>query len=164
VLIEHITMRVVATGTANTRSPAGVLALAGALFLGAIGQASAAAQAGGARTTVLDGVYTIAQARRGQAAYDESCSDCHQRDLSGGDRGSALAGDEFVKAWISLTVGDLFDRIRTSMPSDRPGSLTPDTTSDIVAFMLQANDYPAGGAELRPDPAVLKGITITSKN
>jgi hypothetical protein len=50
------------------------------------------------------------------------------------------------------------------MPSDRPGSLTPDTTSDIVAFMLQANDYPAGGAELRPDPAVLKGITITSKN
>ena len=141
----------------------GVMALAGALSLGAIGQAPAAAQAGAPRQTVLDGVYTIDQARRGQVAYDERCGDCHQRDLSGGDRGSALAGDEFVRAWLSLTVGDLFDRVRTSMPTDRPGSLTPEMTSDIVAYMLRANDYPAGSAELRPDPAVLKGITITNK-
>ena len=146
--------------------PAGyitVVALAGALFLGAVGQAPAAAQAGGPRRTVLDGVYTVDQAERGQAAYDASCGDCHQRDLSGGDRGSALAGDEFVRAWLSLTVGDLFERVRTSMPMDRPGSLTPEATGDIVAFMLRANDYPPGSAELRPDMAVLKGITITNK-
>jgi mono/diheme cytochrome c family protein len=140
------------------------VALAVALLLGTIGRAPAAAQAGGSRTTVLDGVYTVEQARRGQVAYDESCGDCHQRDLSGGDRGAALAGDEFVRAWLSLTVGDLFERVRTSMPPDRPGSLTPAATSDIVAFMLRANDYPPGSAELRPDLTALKGIAITNKN
>ena len=137
---------------------------AGALVVVSIGQVPSSAQGSGPRQTVLDGVYTIDQARRGRVAYDESCGDCHQRDLSGGDRGSALAGDEFVKAWLSLSVGDLFDRVRTSMPMDRPGSLTPEMTSDIVAYMLQANDYPAGGVELQPDPAALKGITITDRN
>ena len=137
---------------------------AGALVVVSIGQVLSSAQGSGPRQTVLDGVYTIDQARRGRVAYDESCGDCHQRDLSGGDRGSALAGDEFVKAWLSLSVGDLFDRVRTSMPMDRPGSLTPEMTSDIVAYMLQANDYPAGGVELQPDPAALKGITITDRN
>ena len=81
-----------------------------------------------------------------------------------GGGGPALAGDVFVKTWLTLMVGDLFDRVRTSMPMDKPGSLTPEATSDIVAFMLQANDYPAGSAELRPDPAALKGITITNRN
>jgi mono/diheme cytochrome c family protein len=137
---------------------------AGALVLVSIARTPSSAQGREAPRTVLDGVYTIDQARRGQVAYDESCGDCHQRDLSGGDRGPALAGDVFVQTWTTLTVGDLFDRVRTSMPMDRPGSLTPDTTSDIVAYMLQANDYPAGSAELRPDPAALKGITITNKN
>jgi mono/diheme cytochrome c family protein len=137
---------------------------AGALFLASIGQVRSFAQEGAARKTVLDGVFTIDQARRGQVAYNKSCGDCHQQDLSGGDRGPALAGDVFVKAWLSLTVGDLFDRIRTSMPMDSPGSLTAEATSDIVAFVLQSNDFPAGGAELRPDPAGLKGITITNRN
>jgi mono/diheme cytochrome c family protein len=109
-------------------------------------------------------VYTTAQAKRGATAYNERCGDCHQRDLSGGDRGPALAGETFLNVWIDLTVGDLFERIRTSMPTDSPGSLAPDTTSDIVAFLLQSNDYPAGAAELASDPAVLKGITMTRRN
>lgn len=140
-----------------------MLALAAALFLGTLDHASAAVQAGVAGRTVLDGVYTVDQAKRGQAAYDKSCVDCHQGDLSGGDKGPALAGDTFVRAWVSLTVGDLFDRIRTSMPSDNPGSLSADATSDIVAYLLRSNDYPAGSAELRPDLTALKSITITNR-
>jgi mono/diheme cytochrome c family protein len=137
---------------------------AGALVVVSICQAPTSAQGSGTNATVLDGVYTGEQARRGQRAYDESCGDCHQRDLSGGDRGPALAGEVFLNAWLTLTVGDLFERVRTSMPADSPGSLSAETTADIVAFMLQANDYPAGSAELRPDLGALKGITIANKN
>jgi quinoprotein glucose dehydrogenase len=136
---------------------------AAALLVVSVAQVQPSAQEATARKTG-DGVYTTEQAKRGQAAYGKSCSDCHQQDLSGGDRGPALAGDTFVQQWASLTVGDLFERIRTSMPLDSPGSLTPETTGDIVAFLLQANDYPAGRADLRPDLAGLKGITITNKN
>jgi mono/diheme cytochrome c family protein len=142
-----------------------LLALAaGAVFVMCMGQALPSAQGSAARRTVLDGVYTVDQAKRGQTAYNESCGDCHERDLSGGDRGSALAGDSFVNGWIDLSVGDLFDRIRKSMPVDRPGSLSAETTRDLVAFILQANDYPAGSAELKPDLAALKAITITNRN
>jgi cytochrome c len=138
--------------------------IAGTLFMASIGGAALPAQEAGQAVSVNGGVYTAAQAKRGATVYDERCSDCHQQDLSGGDRGSALAGDTFLNAWIDLTVGDLFERIRTSMPVESPGSLTPQATSDIVAFLLQSNDYPAGASELASDPAVLKDLTITRRN
>ena len=113
-----------------------------------------------AQRAVGAGVYTLAQAVRGRALYERQCADCHQKDLSGGDRGPALAGDSFLQAWVDLSVADLFTRIRTSMPVESPGSLTPQATSDIVAFMLQANDYPAGASELASDLTVLETIAI----
>jgi mono/diheme cytochrome c family protein len=112
------------------------------------------------RASASAGVYTRAQAGRGQALYEQQCTDCHQKDLSGGDRGPALAGDSFLQAWVDLSVADLFTRIRTSMPVESPGSLTPQATSDIVAFLLQANDYPAGASELASDTTVLETIAI----
>ena len=62
-----------------------------------------------------------------------------------------------------MSVGDLFERTRTLMPSDRPGSLSGQTYADIMAFIAQKNGYPAGPKELDDDLAVLKGIRITAK-
>jgi mono/diheme cytochrome c family protein len=45
--------------------------------------------------TTLDGVYTDAQASRGQKIYTESCSSCHGDDLSGGGQAPALTGKDF---------------------------------------------------------------------
>ena len=62
-----------------------------------------------------------------------------------------------------MSLGDLFERTRTRMPSDRPGSLRADTYADIMAFIAQKNGFPAGSTELGTDVEVLKQILITEK-
>ncbi len=108
--------------------------------------------------SLWDGVYTQEQAKRGEAAYAEQCGRCHGADLSGGDSVPALAGTDFLSTWNTKTVGDLFDRIRTSMPADKPGTLSREQDADIVAYMLSINQLPAGKTELGTDSEQLKQI------
>jgi mono/diheme cytochrome c family protein len=112
--------------------------------------------------TTLDGVFTAAQAARGEQIYKDSCASCHGDDLSGGGQTPGLAGKEFNVDWIDLSLGDLFDRTKVSMPADKPGSLTPAQTSDVIAFLLQKATFPAGQTELPADSAALKSIKFVS--
>jgi len=114
-------------------------------------------------TSVWDGVYTADQAKRGAAIYSASCVSCHGLGMLGGESAPALAGGEFMANWNSLTVGDLFDRIRTTMPQDHPGSLTRQQNSDVVADILSVNQFPAGKTELDTRSEFLKAIRITAK-
>ena len=114
----------------------------------------------GTSRSVLDGVYTAAQSKKGQADYQEECSRCHGDNLGGAEGAPALAGDAFLNGWKGSTVGDLFDRIRTTMPSDSPGRLSRQQYADIVAYILSANNFPAGKAELERESAPLKEIRI----
>ena len=150
-------------GSARGRCRLGMVASAAGFLLIASAGLAWSFQRDDARRTVLDGVYTAEQATRGQAAYDRHCGSCHLEDLSGTDRGPALAGDSFLSAWIDASVGDLFDRTHRSMPQDEPGTLPVDVTRDIVAYLLQANDYPVGGTELQTDLTALHGIVIVRK-
>lgn len=115
------------------------------------------------RTTVWDGVYTEAQAERGRVAYAQSCASCHADDLRGRSTAPSLVEESFAFLWDDMSIGDLFERTRTRMPSDRPGSLPGATYADIVAFIAQKNGYPAGATELPVDLAMMKGIRITAK-
>lgn len=112
--------------------------------------------------TVWDGVFTAAQADRGAHAYSENCGTCHGVQLDGTGEAPGLAGGEFVANWNGLTVGDMFDRIRTTMPFDRPGGLSRETYADIVAYMLKVNGFPAGERELDRRSEVLGMIRISA--
>jgi mono/diheme cytochrome c family protein len=112
--------------------------------------------------TTLDGVYTAAQATRGQKIYADSCASCHGDDLSGGGQTPALAGKDFNVDWNDLAMSDLFDRTHGTMPADKPGTLTPAQTADVIAFLLQKGNFPAGSAELPVEAAALKGIKFVS--
>jgi mono/diheme cytochrome c family protein len=116
-----------------------------------------ATQAGPPRS-IWTGVYTEAQAKRGQALYVDECANCHASNLGGNESAPALIGDDFAADWIGLTVGELFERTRVTMPQDSPGRLTQQQYADVTAFLLSANKYPAGPAELPPDTAALKRI------
>lgn len=110
-----------------------------------------------------DGVYTEDQSRRGKAAYGQSCSPCHGDDLNGDQRAPALVGETFTAHWTGQSIGDLFDSVRTGMPMDNPGSLSDSTFVDIVAYVLQRNNFPAGKEELKADNEALKKLTFTRK-
>jgi len=115
------------------------------------------------KRTVWDGVYTAAQAERGQSAYMQSCASCHADDLRGRSTAPSLIEESFLFLWGDMSVGDLFERTRMLMPSDRPGSLSAATYADIIAFIAQKNGFPAGSTELGTDLEALKQIVITDK-
>jgi mono/diheme cytochrome c family protein len=116
------------------------------------------ASAGGKNT--WDGVYSQAQADRGKGTYTTACLECHGEELAGQDMTPPLAGSEFLSNWNGLTLGDLAERMRTTMPLNKPGTLTRDQIADILAYVLNYNKFPAGANELPKDVQVQKTITI----
>jgi mono/diheme cytochrome c family protein len=112
--------------------------------------------------TTADGIYSDAQATRGEKVFAASCASCHGDDLSGGGQTPPLAGKEFNSDWNDLSIGDLYDRTHLSMPADKPGSLTPDQTVDVIAYLLKKGNFPAGQADLPTDTAALKAIKFVS--
>jgi len=110
--------------------------------------------------SVWDGVYTQDQAKQGQTLYNENCSSCHGDTLIGQDVASALAGDEFLSNWNGLTVDVLFERIRTTMPQNKVGSLSREKTAAILAYLFSANRFPAGKSALPQQTEALKEIRI----
>ncbi|MCY4029133.1 MAG: c-type cytochrome [Acidobacteria bacterium] len=101
-----------------------------------------------AQLSVWSGVYTSEQADRGAPLYEAECGECHGPSLEGGETAPALAGADFRWAWNGLAVGDLFERLRVSMPEGRPRALTRAQKVDVLAYMLRENAFPAGDTEL----------------
>ena len=53
--------------------------------------------------------------------------------------------------------------MRKTMPSDDPGNLSTRQYSDLVAYMLGVNGFPAGQKELDREMASLDDIRIETK-
>jgi len=116
-----------------------------------------------ATRTVWDGVYTEAQATRGAALFDRECAQCHGPAGAGGSMAPALADAAFSSNYDGQTVGDLFDRNRTTMPVGREGQLSNQQNADITAFILQINRFPAGAEELPGQTMALKQIAFVAQ-
>ncbi len=130
-----------ARGRRRNSRPAVLILLGAALVLASFGETSGAGHA-----TVWKGIYTKAQAVRGETAFDVHCSSCHQPDLSG--QGHLLVGQSFMEHWREDNVGSFFHRLKNTMPRGAPASLSDRVYLEMVAFILQANGFPAGKTEL----------------
>jgi S-disulfanyl-L-cysteine oxidoreductase SoxD len=106
-------------------------------------------------TPASHGVYTEAQAARGEATYRANCTSCHAT--------SAHTGKAFMGAWETRTAFDLFELIRTTMPIDNPGRLSREQYVDIVAYLFKLNRLPVGDRPLPADDEGLKQIRIEAK-
>ena len=127
-------------------------AIAAAAILAAAG---ALAQA---PASVWDGVYTDEQAARGVSLYQRECASCHGKALEGAGVFPSLAGDDFKSNWDGRPLGDLFEKMRVSMPADHPGKLNGDRNADILAYMLKQNGFPAGSTAMKGDANALKSV------
>ena len=105
--------------------------------------------------------YSEGQAGRGEQLYQQYCMSCHGGRLQG-NPAAPLAGTVFLSRWADgqHTLDDLLYIMRTQMPYNAPASLTRQQYADVLAYVLKANGYPAGEAELVPSAAVLKHITL----
>jgi mono/diheme cytochrome c family protein len=111
--------------------------------------------------SVLDGVYTDAQAKRGEKIFVDTCATCHGPKLEGTSTGGpTLSGPDFINGWKDMSVGALLNKINMDMPSNAPGTLTPEQYADVMAYVLSVNKYPAGQTELPTDPVALKPVRM----
>lgn len=118
----------------------------GACLLLALSTASAA------QKSVKDGVYTAAQAERGEAVYQSRCASCHTPGY--------FTDDSFHTNYSGKPLWELFDMVSDAMPEDDPGSLKKEQYADVIAFMLKLNKFPAGEAELPTDKDALSAILM----
>jgi len=132
------------------------IVLAGGVFAAAL-TTTVGAQA---TRSANEGVFTADQATKGDAVYKEQCAACHGDNLEGSGPMPPLAGKDFLSNWQGKTVGDLFEKTSTSMPATAPGTLTPEQTSNLMAYLLSQGKYPAGAAALSEKMDDLKKIAI----
>lgn len=122
---------------------------------GAVTPTTAPTPAAGGARTVWDGVYTAAQADRGEAIAQASCISCHAA--------RTWINPNMMRLWNRRPVYDLFDQIRTTMPYDTPGSLSDQQYVDIVSYILALNEVPAGAVELPADDAALSLVQFVPR-
>ena len=126
--------------------------------------APAVAAAGGAMpTNIWEGIFSNAQAKRGDKLYAQHCAMCHMVDMGGKEPAPELAGDSFLAKWLGHDVGELYTRVSTTMPAGNPGILKPNEYADLVALLLQANNFKGGAVDMKPDAAALKKVVIKKK-
>jgi mono/diheme cytochrome c family protein len=119
----------------------------------------AVAQVSG-KKTILDGVFTAAQAARGRENFVMNCGSCHSEDLAGRSA-PALKGSQFIDNWREYNLETLYTYIKENMP--RGKERLPDTTYlEILSHILSANEYPAGSTELTAD--AVSNIGFVGKN
>jgi len=129
----------------------------------ALGASILALKAQAPARTVWSGVFTADQAAQGKTVFENKCVTCHGAELNGGEMAPPLSGGMFVSNWNGQSLGDLFVRIHTTMPQNDPGSLNNAEVTQVLAYILSFNQFPAGSAPLPSDEAALGQIGITDK-
>ena len=127
---------------------AGILS---ASFLSAVA-ISAASQPPEDPRTIVDRVYSVAQAERGEARFKTSCGSCHTP--------SSFGGGVFAERWDGQTMAEVFEFVSNAMPENDPGGLKKEEYADVLAYILRINAYPAGYDELPTDRDALKKLAI----
>jgi mono/diheme cytochrome c family protein len=115
--------------------------------------------------TLVDGVYSEAQALRGKAAFTAACSKCHG-DAMQGVSAPALTGDHFVERWREDTLDTIYKFLREYMPpagqAVARANIPANDYLDILAYIFKTNGYRAGAGELSAD--VLGSVMFVGKN
>ena len=112
--------------------------------------------------TTKDGLYAAEQATRGGELYVKHCERCHtpEKVPAGKKPGPPISGEKFIDTWRDRTVGELFDTILNTMPSDGSATLTPDQALDATAHILKANEFPAGKAPMKNDDTMKNAVIV----
>ena len=104
------------------------------------------------KKSVKSGVYTAAQADRGQGLFRSRCASCHAP--------NRFTDDLFYTSFAGKPLWEMFDVISDSMPEDNPGSLKKEEYADVIAYLLKLNNFPAGEIELPIDKDALSAILM----
>jgi len=115
-----------------------------------------------ARAASVPAIYTTAQATAGATVFSQNCAICHGAALQG-EAGPPLVGQSFASAGSGDTIGGIFGVIAEQMPAGAPGSLTHDQYTDVMAYILSKNGYPAGSTALDYNASLGSSLPLVSQ-
>jgi mono/diheme cytochrome c family protein len=124
--------------------------LAGAALVTVVAGSLGAQQAA---RSARDGIYSPAQAQRGERLFDSICASCHELEEFTG-RGAYFDLVDGQSLW------ETFDYVSTEMPEDDPGSLEPEEYAAVLAYLLRGYGLPSGVSELPTERQPLEILTI----
>jgi S-disulfanyl-L-cysteine oxidoreductase SoxD len=130
-------------------------------MLAAVSLAGVQAPASPARSQ-WSGIYSVAQAQRGEALYAENCAFCHGADLGGTNSAPPLTRAALSAKWQGRSLGELFDYQQIFMPMNSPGGFSRAQNAEILAFVFKAGGLPAGSTDLPSAPDLLKKIVVAA--
>lgn len=107
---------------------------------------------GPAALSTVAGVYSAAQAARGETVFNNVCLSCHVP--------TDYQGDAFQSKFVGGTAFDMYENIRSSMPQDNPGSLTNEQYTDLVAYLFRLNGLPTRDRDMPAVVDSLKAIKV----
>jgi mono/diheme cytochrome c family protein len=108
--------------------------------------------------------YSADQAQQGQAVFGERCVSCHGDDMTGGTGGGPpLTGDYFFGLWGEQPLSSVYSFIKSTMPEDNPGSLSNSQVTQVLAYILQFNGFPAGKADMAVGAEQVQGTLPASQ-
>jgi mono/diheme cytochrome c family protein len=102
--------------------------------------------------TTANGVYTTAQAAKGEQVYMTFCVSCHPA--------GTYALPAFRDKWNGAPVSKLFDFVIDTMPKSEPGSLDPQDYLHVISYILKINGAPPGKKPLPVDAGELRKIRL----
>jgi S-disulfanyl-L-cysteine oxidoreductase SoxD len=140
--------------TPSSRVPSALLVVASLLFLGTLLTAGGATSQPQDPKSILDRIYSVAQAERGEMRFKVSCSSCHTP--------GEFAGGAFAERWSGQTMGEVFDFVSNAMPENDPGGLNPEEYASVLAFILRMNGYPVGSDDMPADKDALGKFAIVA--
>lgn len=123
----------------------------GIAAVGAVAVWGLAAQ-NGART-IRDGVFSAAQAARGERLFESICINCHEM-------AEFTGPDAYLEEVEGKPLWDTFEYVWSEMPEDDPSSLNPEDYAAVLAYIFSVYGMPSGDADLAVDRDSLRSITI----
>lgn len=125
------------------------------VWIGAFAFANTSTAARTWQKSTNDGVYTKAQADAAKKQFDKICADCHPFTVAEKKKPKDLPlGDEpFFESWTGRPLSEMITLIALTMPNDGSATVTDAEATDLVAYILQQNGYPAGSQPLTKESA-----------
>ncbi len=108
--------------------------------------------------------YTTAQADAGEAVYRGRCAVCHRGNFQGSFEAPELAGPNFRNTWGSRPLSELLELVSATMPPDEAGTMSPQETTAVIAYILRANEIRSNGTPLTmaSTASVVPGMAVAS--
>jgi len=89
----------------------------------------------------------------GEQWFRSVCMECHAM--------GNLTNPDFRLQWRGKSAFELFERIRSTMPANKPGTLSQGTYASIVAYLMKVNGMPVGARRVSSDSSALASIRLT---